>query len=369
MRVWLTVDNYDPRNGGGAEWVRDLSLWLTERGYQVGIVCERADQPPPPGCSVLAPSKDEGGTAWQRAQRLQQLLASQPRGLIHDTGGCLLSSDLYHPLMGSRLHNHVRFLRSMPWPRAWQHLRYGNLPPILRLQWQQMRHHRLLIACSPLVADDFAQLGCRSHAVIPNGAVLPSSRPVEQIQALRRRLGAENRLLVLLTSNNHYLKGVMATLRALRAMEPELRSRLRVVVAGHAHFPDFERYLQRHRLEDCCLIEGWVEDIEPYYLSADIFLHPTYHDAGSLSTVKALAAGCAVICTRWDGSSQWIVHGRNGLLLEGHDPASIASVLARLLDEPTRRALGQQARQLIPALSQERCFAAVEEVYRSCLPL
>ena len=97
---------------------------------------------------------------------------------------------------------------------------------------------------------------------------------------------------------------------------------------------------------------GLVKNIGDYYRAADIFLHPTYHDAGSLSTLKALAAGCSVT-SRFDGSADLINNGINGLILDKPDDArELAGILRRLLDAGLRNKLGAAARQLAPSFDQ-----------------
>jgi glycosyltransferase involved in cell wall biosynthesis len=366
MKIFLTIDVYDPARGGASEWVKQLASWLQPRGYKVVIVCERADAQAPTGCEILCPAtSDSSPSPWKRASRLQKLVASQTRGLVHDTG-YLLESDIFHPLMGSRVHNEIRQMMAFPLSRALTHLRYSKLWQVARLQWRQLRRSRHLVACSQRVQADFTQWGRPAHSLIRNGIELSTERPAASLAELRSRLGASERTLILLTSNNHFLKGVPSLLRALTLLEPALRSRLKVVVAGHCRDDDFQSFIDRHGLGDCCALVGWIEDVDAYYQTADIFFHPTYHDAGSLSTLKALAAGCAVATSRWDGSSEVIRHGQEGLILERPgDSHELAAALKRLLDPELRACLGSRARMLRPQLSQELCFERVESLYRT----
>jgi len=111
-----------------------------------------------------------------------------------------------------------------------------------------------------------------------------------------------------------------------------------------------------------------VKKIDDYYHAADIFLHPTYHDAGSLSTLKALAAGCAVVTSRFDGSADLIRHGVNGLVLDRPDDAGkLADTLRQLLDSGLRNQLGAAARQLAPSIGQEHQFQQLEALYSGLL--
>jgi UDP-glucose:(heptosyl)LPS alpha-1,3-glucosyltransferase len=233
----------------------------------------------------------------------------------------------------------------------------------VRLQWYQCRHHRRLVACSQRVAADFAQFGCRNPAIIPNGIPGPAIPAPQAVQKLRLELNLGDRLLILVTASNFYLKGVMTVLKTFARMDAETRSKFLVVITGRNRDEVFPRYIQRHHLADCCRLAGWVENIDNYYHAADIFLHPTYHDAGSLSTLKALAAGRAVVTSRFDGSADVIQDGVNGLVLaRPGDTDELAAALRRLLDAGLRQRLGAAARQLAPVISQEQQFQKLEEL-------
>jgi UDP-glucose:(heptosyl)LPS alpha-1,3-glucosyltransferase len=187
-------------------------------------------------------------------------------------------------------------------------------------------------------------------------------------QQLRQDLGVGDRLLVLVTANNFYLKGVMTVLRALSLLDEETRKRLMIIIAGHNQDEAFQQHIQQHDLLDCCRLTGWVKNIDDYYDAADIFLHPTYHDAGSLSTLKALAAGCAVVTSRFDGSADLIRHGVNGLVLgRPEDAGKLAETLRQLLDSGLRNRLGTAARLLAPSIGQEHQFQQLETLYAGVL--
>jgi len=218
------------------------------------------------------------------------------------------------------------------------------------------------------VASDFAQLGCRKSRIVPNGIRLPAAPTPNAVRQLRQKLGAGDRLLVLVTATNFYLKGVMTVLRALSLLDERARNKLLVVITGYNQDEAFQQYLQQHGLHDGCQLAGWVENIDDYYHAADIFLHPTYHDAGSLSTLKALATGCVVVTSRFDGSADLIQTGVNGLVLNRpEDAEKLAETLRQLLDSGLRNRLGAAARQLAPAIGQEHQFQRLESLYSGIL--
>jgi len=368
LRILLAIGIYQPERGGASEWLRNYALWLLDRGHHVCVVCERAETSVPETFALLTlPTSQHTKNSWKRAVALQKLVKDNPVDIVHDTG-CLLASDVFHPLMGSLIHNWYRQLRAYPMTLRLRRFWHIRLWRDVRLQLRQHRQHQLLVACSQKVASDFAQLGCKNSIIIPNGIRVPAPSSAEAIQRLRQKLDVGNRLLVLVTTTNFYLKGVMTVLRALSFLDEETRKKFLVIVTGHNQDGAFQQYIQRHNLHDCCKLAGWVEKIDDYYQAADIFLHPTYHDAGSLSTLKALSAGCAVVTSRFDGSSDLINNGINGLVLNRPDDAKgLAEFLRRLLDSKLRNQFGTAARQLAPTINQEHQFQKLEALYPGIL--
>ena len=364
LRIALAIGIYQPARGGAAEWLRDYARWLQNQGHTVCIVCEQAETTGSDTIALLTlPKSQHTKNSCKRAVALQRLVAGQAFDIVHDSG-CLLQSDVFHPLMGSLIHNWYRQLRAYPLALRLRRFWHVRLWRDVRLQWQQQRHHSMLVACSRRVAADFRQLGWKNSVIIPNGIPLPPVASAESILALRRELDVGNRLLVLVTATNFYLKGVMKVLQAMAHLDEAARKKFRVVITGQIPDAVFQNYINQHQLQDVCRLAGWVEDIDFYYQAADIFLHPTYHDAGSLSTLKALAAGTAVVTSRFDGSAEWITNGVHGLILERPENTSeLAATLGRLLDAPWRKKLGEAARQASPLFAQERQFKKLEEIY------
>jgi len=367
-RILLAIGIYQPEQGGASEWLRNYALWLADRGHDVCLVCERAESPAPKACDLLTlPASQHTKNSWRRATALQDLVKRSSAEIVHDTG-CLLMSDVFHPLMGSLIHNWYRQLWAYPLKLRLRRFWHVRLWRDVRLQLHQRRQHRRLVACSKGVAADFAQLGYRNPIIIPNGIRVPTSPTTDTVQQLRQELGVGNRLLVLVTATNFYLKGVMTVLRALPLLDEETRKKLLVIITGHNQDEAFQQHINRHDLRNSCRLAGWVKSIDDYYGAADIFLHPTYHDAGSLSTLKALAAGCAVVTSRFDGSADLIRDGINGLVLDRpNEPEELAGTLRRLLDVGFRDQLGAAARQLAPSLSQEHQSQRLEALYAGAL--
>jgi hypothetical protein len=161
LRILLAIGIYQPDGGGASEWLRNYALWLLDRRHDVCVACERTEVTiPEPFVLLTLPASQHTKNSWRRAVALRNLVKDHPTDIVHDTG-CLLTSDVFHPLMGSLIHNWYRQLRAYPLPLRLRRFWHVRLWRDVRLQLRQQRHHRLLVACSKRVASDFAQLGCR----------------------------------------------------------------------------------------------------------------------------------------------------------------------------------------------------------------
>jgi glycosyltransferase involved in cell wall biosynthesis len=363
MHILLATPTFGPQRGGAEEWVAHYATWLHNHRHRVSIVAETASGDPPGGCTLhTLPAARRN--LWQRALALQQLAQTLQPDVIHDTG-CLPAADVEHPLPGSIFHSWYRQMRSYPAKlrrRRLLHIRvWRELRASMRLELHQLRHSRCVVACSQVVARDFAQLRRAPDAIIRNGIRLPPSLTTAERQSLRQQHETGNRRLALVTASNFHLKGVNTILRALATLPAVTRDKLLVLIAGQVRDPSFPAFIAAHRLEDCCRLLGWV-DADPLFAAADIFLQPSHHDSGSLAVLKALAAGCNVISSRYDGSSELIRHGVNGLIMQ--TPGNHQELLPLLERALTEDALGQQARQLAPELVEEKQFAQLEALYR-----
>lgn len=79
---------------------------------------------------------------------------------------------------------------------------------------------------------------------------------------------------------------------------------------------------------------GHCADVPGLLMGRQICVLSTHYEGMPLSLIEGMAAGCAVVGSRVVGVQEVIDPGRNGLLAEPGDPASLADALARLLTDP-----------------------------------
>jgi glycosyltransferase involved in cell wall biosynthesis len=93
------------------------------------------------------------------------------------------------------------------------------------------------------------------------------------------------------------------------------------------------------------------------YAASDVFVLPAENEPWGLIVNEVMCAGLPVIVASEVGCVPDLVHdGRNGLLTQAGDVASLTAALRRLLtNDGERAAMGQKGLEMIRDWSYERC--------------
>jgi D-inositol-3-phosphate glycosyltransferase len=185
--------------------------------------------------------------------------------------------------------------------------------------------------------------------IIHPGVDLSLFRPVG-LEMARARLGLPRDAVVLMFAGRiQPLKAPDVLLRAvghLLERGPSLRGRLVVPVVGGPSGSGLEHPESLAQLATALGIADVVRFVPPvaqseladWYAAATLVCVPSYNESFGLVAVEAQAAGTPVVAAAVGGLTTVVRDGASGFLVEGHDPADYASVMARLVDQPALRA-------------------------------
>ncbi|MDX2028859.1 MAG: glycosyltransferase family 4 protein [Alphaproteobacteria bacterium] len=372
IRVALALNYFDADRGGSETWATHFAAWLSKRNYEVSIVATEGRPSP----DVRLHTASAPLHPWRRARILTALAASLKVDLIHDTG-VLLAADVFHPHMGSRFLNLKREIAARPLA---ERLRLAVSPGLARwllqtrrLEKRQLRSARKIIAASRLVASDLRRTkACKAdrmdiiHHGIRNAAFENASGDTARLAA-RRGFGLRDEILFVVSAHNFLLKGVGAVIDALAVLTPEERARIKVYVAGNGDIARYRKYAVRCGVEGCIYFMGSVADMAGLYRAADVALHPTFHDACSLSTLEAIASGIPVITTAFNGAADFIDHEKDGIVLPSPDKRLLAAAMRRMLPAEERQRFKEALKGKAHLVSQDINFERIEAVYRQVL--
>ncbi len=198
------------------------------------------------------------------------------------------------------------------------------------------------------LADDY---GVRA-AVVPNGVDVQryAGASRERAQELRRSVGAVDRPLLLSVGGIEPRKGSDTLVRALALLARDGLRPLLAVVGGHS-FQDHRPYREAVLAElpglglelgvDVVPV-GTVadEDMPAWYAAADALAFPSVKEGFGLAVLEAMAARIPVVTSDLPVFREYLLAGRDALLVPVGDVDGLAAALCRvLLDEGLRQRL------------------------------
>lgn len=195
-----------------------------------------------------------------------------------------------------------------------------------------------------LQAEDMGLWRRRPHWLVPNGVPMPAAQRIETARSYGRDLLglAGSQVVVLTASRFDYQKNMQAALTMARSC-PEL------VFVWLGEGPDkalLSRQAAQEGLTNIRFI-GAVDDPEPYFAAADIYLTCARWEGMPLAVIEAMAHGMPIVASNVVGNRDLVDHGRTGTLFDdGELEAAIAALKRLASDETLRRRLGRQAREI-----------------------
>jgi UDP-glucose:(heptosyl)LPS alpha-1,3-glucosyltransferase len=380
LRIGIDIRKPAATASGQQRYLWRLGLWLQRQGHEVHFL------------TVRRPPQD---SAIPERIRLHALAPLSPRQLQQHVRALDLDVFLANPerarrFAGTRVNvlrpgygtEHGRQnLRSVPNPfaRALRRL-VRAIPPVLsdlrreRAFYQQRAPAPEVIALSRYmwteIRTSYDVPEERLH-LIYNGVDIddfsPARRARERAGARRRWGIADDALCILFVGHNYRRKGLWELMEAAASLARR-GAALRVLTAGRGIGRSQTRMALRlaRRLggEEMFLFPGDIRPSTLAYAAADVFVFPTWHDAGANVVLEALASGLPVVTTTVSGTGELIEDGISGFVIEPGDVQALTSRLTLLLDPERRVAMGRAARSLAEAHDQETNFHEMHAVFR-----
>lgn len=183
--------------------------------------------------------------------------------------------------------------------------------------------------------------------IVHPGADLDLFAPGDR-RAARRQLGvAEDAVLLVFVGRIQPLKAPDVLVRAAAAMlerDPALRGRLTVAICGGPSGSGLDRPDALEALAGSLGVRDIVRFEPPreravladWFRAADLTVVPSHSESFGLVALESQACGTPVVAARVGGLRTSVADGVSGVLIDGHDPADYAAVLADLITHPAR---------------------------------
>lgn len=149
----------------------------------------------------------------------------------------------------------------------------------------------------------------------------------------------DNILLTLtrLTEKDRY-KGYVHVLEAMAGLVKE-NGNLKYLLAGSYDAAEknyVQNIIDRLELRDSVILTGFIpeEELPAHFSLADIYVMPSIKEGFGIVFVEAMFYGVPVIAGNADGSSDALLQGELGVLIEPENPAAIATAIKKILKNP-----------------------------------
>jgi UDP-glucose:(heptosyl)LPS alpha-1,3-glucosyltransferase len=377
MRIALGIREFLPEKGGAERYCYDLMHFLAGKGLEVYIYssafpardrglcfCKVPVIPHPKSLHVLS-----------FAVNCRRMMGEEQFDVIMGIGDTLYA-DILQPHGGVHWKWFWRGLegyrKPVPWifkfigrsfsPKQWAKGFIENAP---------YAKAKKVIAISEMVywnIVDYYGIPEDRMVVIYNGVDIERFHPRNRRyrERIRSQYGLRlEDMLLLFVSHNFRLKGLRYLIQAL-ALIKRKRQNVKLLVIGRDRAEPYRRLAKKLGCANDVLFVGGVKDLERYYASADILVHPTFYDPCSLVVLEALASGLPVITTRRNGAGGIIEDGLEGFVID--DPRAIETLARAIvyLSDPARlQEAAIAARALAKKNSQERSYRAMMEAIKS----
>ena len=335
MRIGIACPYSWDVPGGVQQHIRDLAEALIGLGHDVSVIAPADDDRPLPGYVVPAgkamPVPYNGSVA---RLAFGPLSVSRVRRWVRDG-----SFDV--------LHVHEPAVPSLSLLACW--VASG---PIVATVHTAMPRSRVLLAAQPVLRSALEKIDGRiavseaarttlvehlggDAVLIPNGVATKRYRYAEPLDGWPGEGGA----IGFLGRMDEPRKGLSVLLRAFDLLAAQ-RPNLRLLIAGPGDADEQKGKLPAAQ-RDRAVFLGEVTETEKVRVlhSVDVFCSPnTGGESFGIVTAEAMAAGTPIVASNIEAFRQVLRDGRAGELFAAGDPADLARVAARLLDDPARRA-------------------------------
>ena len=380
MKIALGIRDFSPSKGGAERYLVELMRFLVQEGHEAHVFAHHFDQgieglnlhtvtpfPFPKGLRILS-----------FALRCNKQMKRDTFDVIMGVGNTW-EADILQPHGGVHWKWFWRSLRAYKNPWLWGVKFLGRMLSLK--QWIEgivedapyRTGVKKIVAISEMVKRDIIDYyGIPEEKIelIYNGVDIEHFHPRNKAyrEKVRSRYGLSPQDVVLIfVSHNFRLKGLRYLIQALSLIKKR-NGNVKLLVVGRDNTRPYWHLAEKVGCGKDIFFAGGVRELERYYPSADIMVHPTFYDACSLVVLEALASGVPVITTRYNGAGGIISDGQEGFVLE--DPTRVETLTEKILylADPMRlQDASVAARLLAEKYPQKKSYQAMLNALKSAV--
>lgn len=358
MKIIHTISN--KAWGGGEQTVLDLSRRQLKDGIDVELCCIPMESMVEHFRELSVPIHRmplRGVLDLKSAWMMAKLLKNSDIDAIHVHNFKEAFSAAYARVIAGRKDIRLVMCRNLT--------RKGKTSIIYRWLYSQLD---CIVFDSQLAMDEFMStkppIRRDKLQVIFNAIIVPDDLKAKD---LRAEFGiADDETIILCHGRLDPEKGQHILIEAAVLLKGE-KFKLVLVGGGSEEYTNYLKSLvQKHQLEGTVMMAGFVDSVMAYVAGGDIGVLPSIVAEGcSLAAQEHMSFGHPIVATNNGGQREYIVDGKNGLLVPPADPDALADALRRLLDDQELcKTLGAQAKSdFDDHLNYESFYHRMSKIY------
>ncbi len=345
---------------GGAEvYVVTVSSWLAEQGIDVAVAATPGDlvkKLHPRVDYYPVPLRDVRWSLPLAVQRVRKVAEQvKPKAIVANS----LVTAWIGKLATLRASTPILEV-AHGWPVA----RYGTVAKLMRPPNDQV------VPVSVEVERRLRDGGLPDSqmTVVANGVDLsPFTKPSRKARnALRKEAFGAGTKDFVITNTGRYAEQkaqhhIIEIARQLKPTHPHLR--FGVIGYGERE-EELQLLIERHDVAEQVRLTGKRSDVPALLMASDVYLNCSNWEGMPLSTIEAMGAGLALVCTKTEGIGALMPTGDNGFVVPVGDPTAMADAIRTLADDSRlRKRMGKASRKLAEQqFSKERMCSELAKV-------
>jgi len=206
--------------------------------------------------------------------------------------------------------------------------------------------------------------------VIPRGVDIENIASLRSPwrELLRKELGWESNFVIMMNSHHESVYGIDVFLNAMTTVAKE-NPDVRVLFVGSGSLtPTFMRFIRDHDLTASFYAPGKISRdlLYKYLQAADLYVSSSHSDGTSVSLLEAMAARLGVVVTDVPSILEWVVPGRNGVVVPRGDARALATAIVQASRNPEQiKAYGENNFSVVRSRADwDQNFRVFETLYR-----
>ena len=364
----LVLYDFPLKGGGSGAFIKDLSLRLQERGFEVAVALPDKRQvahdikqfninlPQIPvfiGRPGLEKSKKYNELTGREIAELYTAYLNQVTKIVQEYKPDLIHA--HHLFLSAWVANFIRGIYGIKFIMTSHgsdlHV-IGSDRRYFRKSRESLRTAEIITVVSADTREKLLRMFGKefSHRTrtVPGGIRVddfPEKMNPETLAQVRKNFNLKDEKIVLFTGRLINEKGVEYLVKAAS------RIRGQIVIAGDGpQRKRFQEMVQKKRLNNVH-ITGYVdrETLIKLYYVADVFVSPSVWDEPlGLTIIEAMASGAPVVVTRRGGVTMAVKDSQTGFFVRSRNATDIAEKVNKLLDDDgLALKMGQKARAVV----------------------